>query len=265
VSSGFTKKPRLGNLEESATHFRIQQLSTDFSMAHIITNRNFPHETFSQGGWPIYSYFLLRSLLTLEYHFATARGHTPALGVPVRVIGGENRGLTIPGANGNICRPHMTTSPNLGSAPHNGDAGVRCLDVILEIKVESADLAETLIYEFSKAEFGEDENHEIRLAVREAMVNAVLHGNRFDFSKKIFLSVELRAVGLVISIRDEGEGCEPESVPDPLASHNMLRESGRGMLLIRTCMDEVAWQRGPSGGTELVMAKYRSRTQAAPK
>ena len=77
--------------------------------------------------------------------------------------------------------------------------------------------------------------------------------------------MELRSHGLVISIRDEGEGCEVEAVPDPLASHNMLRESGRGMLLIRTCMDEVAWERVPSGGTQLVMAKHRSQSHTAPK
>ncbi|MBZ5643473.1 MAG: ATP-binding protein [Acidobacteriia bacterium] len=137
--------------------------------------------------------------------------------------------------------------------------------MILESKVESADLAETLIYEFAKQEYNETEHHAIQLAVREAMANAVLHGNRFDHCKKVFLTVELCARDLKISIRDEGEGCEVEDVPDPLAEHNMLRESGRGMLLIRTCMDEVAWQKGPSGGTHLVMAKRRSHSNSAPK
>lgn len=159
----------------------------------------------------------------------------------------------------------MSTPTNTGSEHHNGNGAGRRLDMILESKVESADLAESLIYEFSKQEYGEDEHHAIRLAVREAMANAILHGNRFDFSKKVYLSVELRAPALVISIRDEGEGCELESVPDPLAEHNMLRESGRGMLLIRTCMDEVVWQRSPDGGMHLIMAKHRSRTQMAPE
>ncbi|MBZ5659989.1 MAG: ATP-binding protein [Acidobacteriia bacterium] len=159
----------------------------------------------------------------------------------------------------------MTTPTKPGSAHHNGNGSGRRLDMILESKVESADLAENLIYEFSKEEYGEEEHHAIRLAVREAMANAVLHGNRFDFSKKVFLSVELAAHRMMISIRDEGEGCELESVPDPLAEHNMLRESGRGMLLIRTCMDEVTWQRVPSGGMELVMSKHCPRSRTAPK
>jgi serine/threonine-protein kinase RsbW len=152
----------------------------------------------------------------------------------------------------------MTTPSN--PAHRNGHATARRLDMILESKVESADLAETLIYEFSKEEYGENEHHAIRLAVREAMANAVLHGNRFDHNKKVYLSVELREPALVISIRDEGEGCVVEEVPDPLAEHNMLRESGRGMLLIRTCMDEAAWEQAPSGGTHLVMAKRRPRS-----
>jgi serine/threonine-protein kinase RsbW len=159
----------------------------------------------------------------------------------------------------------MTKPANPDATHHNGNGAGRRLDMILESKVESADLAENLIYEFSKAAYCEDEHHDIRLAVREAVANAVLHGNRFDFSKKVYLSVELNAHLLVISIRDEGEGCEPETVPDPLATHNMLRESGRGMLLIRAVMDEAAWQRGPSGGMELVMTKRRSHSQGAPK
>jgi serine/threonine-protein kinase RsbW len=134
----------------------------------------------------------------------------------------------------------------------------RRLDIILESKVESADLAESLISDFSEREFSEQKRHEISLAVREAIANAVLHGNQFDADKRVFLSAELRPPGLVISIRDEGNGCELESVPDPLAPHNLIRESGRGMLLIRACMDEVTWRKAPSGGTELIMTKRLS-------
>jgi len=132
------------------------------------------------------------------------------------------------------------------------------LDIILESKVESADRAESLISELSQRQFSEKECHDISLAVREAVVNAVLHGNQFDHRKKIFLSAELRPAGLVISIKDEGNGCEPESVPDPLAADNLMRESGRGMLLIRACMDEVTWRKAFFGGTELIMTKRYS-------
>ena len=155
-------------------------------------------------------------------------------------------------------------SSNLDSTHHEEDVRKRRLHVILESKVESADLAESLVNEFSEKEYGEQERHEISLALREAMVNAMLHGNRFDACKKVYLSAEWGSLGLLISIRDEGNGCEPESVPDPLESGNLLRESGRGMLLVRACMDEVTWRRCPAGGMELIMtkrlAKHRAKT-----
>ena len=96
------------------------------------------------------------------------------------------------------------------------------------------------------------------------MANAILHGNQFDARKRISLRAEFNPIGLVISIADEGTGCEPDCVPDPLASDNILRESGRGLLLIRACMDEVTWRCTPSGGTDLIMTKFRCRAESAP-
>src|SRR5258708_190380 len=132
------------------------------------------------------------------------------------------------------------------------------LEIILESKVESADLAESLIGDLSHREFGDQKRHEISLAVREAIANAVLHGNQFDARKRIFLSAELLPAGLVVSVRDEADGCDLDSVPDPLAADNLMRDSGRGILLIRACMDEVIWRRAFSGGMEVVMTKRRS-------
>jgi len=109
-----------------------------------------------------------------------------------------------------------------------------------------------------KVGFAEDDLHKITMSVREAAVNAVLHGNQFDACKRIFLNAQLCTAGLVISIRDEGNGCHLETVPDPLAPDNLLRDSGRGILLIRACMDEVIWRRTFSGGTEIIMTKRRS-------
>ena len=154
--------------------------------------------------------------------------------------------------------------PSLRMSPHWGLSGLRRylkerpLDIILESKVESADVAESLIGDLSERDFSEHERHEISLAVREAIANAVLHGNQFDACKRIFLNAQLCTAGLVISIRDEGNGCHPETVPDPLAPDNLLRDSGRGILLIRACMDEVIWRRTFSGGTEIIMTKRRS-------
>jgi len=107
-----------------------------------------------------------------------------------------------------------------------------------------------------KAGFPEDELGNISLAAREAAVNAVMHGNRQDAAKKIDLSLELTGNALIICVADQGEGFDPDSLPDPLAPENILRGSGRGIFLIRTFMDELKFRRLESG-TELTMVKYK--------
>jgi anti-anti-sigma factor len=141
------------------------------------------------------------------------------------------------------------------SARWNGNSAEERLDLTLETRVESVDLAVSLIEKFSEEACTQQQREQIELAVREAMANALLHGNQFDPKKKVHLSAEMRPHGLVITIRDEGKGCEPESVPDPLESENLLRDSGRGMFLMRACMDEVIWRRAACGGMELIMTK----------
>jgi len=136
------------------------------------------------------------------------------------------------------------------------------LDLSLESRVESAELAESLVVEFSiRAGYDERELEEIGLAVRESVANAVLHGNRCDPAKKVTLRAELRGPGLVISVRDEGEGFDPQALADPLVPDNLFQESGRGFFLVKTCMDEVSVSRHAGmQGMELQMVKYRSKT-----
>jgi serine/threonine-protein kinase RsbW len=68
----------------------------------------------------------------------------------------------------------------------------------------------------------------------------------------------MQSCGRVITIRDEGGGFDPTCVPDPLAAENILRESGRGLSLIKTLMDEMKLERTALGGTELTMIKFSS-------
>jgi anti-anti-sigma factor len=137
------------------------------------------------------------------------------------------------------------------------EAGAQRLNLTLESKVESTDLAESLVVAFAEgAGYGKRQCEEIGLAVRESAANAIFHGNHCDLNKRVFLTAERQSQGLVISIRDEGEGFDPASVPDPLAPENIARESGRGSLLVRASMDEVRWRRVAAGGMELTMVKY---------
>jgi serine/threonine-protein kinase RsbW len=105
----------------------------------------------------------------------------------------------------------------------------------------------------------DDALHWVTVAVRESVINAIKHGNGGDEQKQVhvdFTPLDVAAPrGIAIRVRDEGPGFDPESVPDPLAPENILKNSGRGIFLIRSFMDEVALQRAAEGGMEIVMVK----------
>lgn len=102
---------------------------------------------------------------------------------------------------------------------------------------------------------GEDIAFGLDLAVREAVANAVIHGNKHDDAKSVDVTFITSATDLVVLVRDRGAGFEPESVPDPTAPEHILDASGRGILFMRTFMDEVVWLRHPDGGTVVRMTK----------
>ena len=108
-----------------------------------------------------------------------------------------------------------------------------------------------------EAGLDEDERFRVTMAVREAAVNAVLHGNDYDPAKQITATFENTGNALVITIADEGAGLNPETIPDPLAPENLLRGTGRGIFLIRSFMDEVHF-RQLHPGTELTLVKHLS-------
>jgi serine/threonine-protein kinase RsbW len=127
----------------------------------------------------------------------------------------------------------------------------------LESTLESVDKAETLaVAEAAKAGFDEEGQQQIGMAIRECMVNAVVHGNRYSKNKKVHLDIEQSNDSLTIVIGDEGAGFDLQSLPDPLAPENLLRQSGRGLLLIRAFMDEFDLHPRSGGGTEVRLVKH---------
>jgi serine/threonine-protein kinase RsbW len=105
------------------------------------------------------------------------------------------------------------------------------------------------------AGFEEEEQHKISMAVHESMINAIWHGNKSDASKHVFLRFDIYADRLEIHIRDQGTGFDISKVPDPLASENLLKVSGRGIFLIRSFMDDFRVESVPGSGTEVVLVK----------
>src|SRR5438270_6271931 len=127
----------------------------------------------------------------------------------------------------------------------------------LDSTLESVDSAEELALGLAeRAGFGDEDLMKIGMAVRESMVNAVVHGNRYNANKKVRLTVTHSAESLTIRIADEGEGFDVESLPDPLAPENLMRTSGRGIFLIRSFMDEFDIRRRERGGMEVTLVKH---------
>ena len=92
----------------------------------------------------------------------------------------------------------------------------------------------------------------IKIALEEALVNAIKHGNKLDPSKHVTIEAAISAAQAEISIEDEGPGFDRGSVPDPLAEENLEKASGRGILLIESYMSQVTWDHG---GRRLRMVK----------
>lgn len=134
------------------------------------------------------------------------------------------------------------------------------LEQVFESELESVDSAEeTVLAEAGHLGFDEDDLHKIGISVRECMVNAVVHGNRYNARKKVQLKVERTPERLAIWIGDEGDGFDPTAVPDPLAGENLLRHSGRGVMLMQAFMDEFSTYTRQPQGTEVKMVKYKPK------
>jgi len=132
----------------------------------------------------------------------------------------------------------------------------------MDSTLESVDAAENLVLQIAEdAGFEEEDLHKIGMAVREAMVNAVVHGNRYNLKKKVHLNAGFDNDRLSVWIADEGEGFELKDLPDPLAEENLLRQSGRGLLLIQAFVDEFDMQRGePPLGTEVKLTVKKRKS-----
>ena len=112
----------------------------------------------------------------------------------------------------------------------------------------------------------EDSLHWVGVAIRESVINAIKHGNRNDAAKHVFIEFETASRAevpeLLIRVRDQGEGFDPETIANPLDPENLLKSSGRGIFLIRNFMDDVQLRRAPEGGMEIRMVKRVQPAQA---
>jgi len=106
-----------------------------------------------------------------------------------------------------------------------------------------------------RAEYGNRDVFCAKLALEEALVNAVKHGNQNDPSKQITVEYEIDSAQFLIRVTDQGPGFDPHAVPDPTAPENLERPCGRGLLLIRSFMSAVEYN---SAGNSILMCKQRT-------
>jgi serine/threonine-protein kinase RsbW len=130
------------------------------------------------------------------------------------------------------------------------------IEITISSRFENIELVQVIAEHLCEnAGVDDDGAHWIGMAVREAVANAIKHGNKLDARKKVHARFELTGKTLAITISDEGEGFDPSQISDPLNPQNLMKTSGRGIFYMRTFMDQVQFSFLPGGGTSLVMTK----------
>src|ERR1700735_4030905 len=126
----------------------------------------------------------------------------------------------------------------------------------LDSAVESVDGAEESVRRCAHdAGFNESDQFFIGLAIREILINAMKHGNRFDPVKKVGFEVSVDGQDLIMDVTDQGAGFELEAVPDPLRPENLERKSGRGIAMARNIMDELSVTANSPCGSHVRLVK----------
>jgi serine/threonine-protein kinase RsbW len=131
--------------------------------------------------------------------------------------------------------------------------------LVLASKPEAVEEIEKLAAEAATAaSFSQEEQDSLAIAVTEIANNAVIHGNKRDVRKKVFVNIDVVDAEVRLTIRDEGIGFNPDSISNPLDPENLLRESGRGVFIVRSLMDDVLYDFS-KGGTQVTLIKKRKK------
>lgn len=105
----------------------------------------------------------------------------------------------------------------------------------------------------------------LMLSVTEATTNAIIHANKCDESKLVKIDVTVKSGKVKISVKDEGVGFDPQSIPDPTEPENLLKDSGRGVYLMRFYMDDLKYNVTPSGTETILTLDLNSKKNSSAK
>jgi serine/threonine-protein kinase RsbW len=131
-------------------------------------------------------------------------------------------------------------------------------EVIPSDTVAGQSVQERIIQLLESLSYDERDVFGVRLAIEEALVNAIKHGNRMDPTKTVRITCQVARHKVRIEIEDQGEGFQPEEVPDPTADENLERPCGRGIMLMRAFMSSIAYN---ASGNCVILEKHRSQPE----
>ncbi len=107
-----------------------------------------------------------------------------------------------------------------------------------------------------KLRIKKDQIADIAISVTEAVTNAVVHGNKNDLNKKVKISLKVKSSCVEVTVEDEGGGFDPESIQSPVEEKNLLKETGRGVFILKSLMDKVYFSSRSNKGTKVKMVKF---------
>ncbi len=123
-------------------------------------------------------------------------------------------------------------------------------------RFENIELIQVVLRDaLERLDVDEDTRHWVDVAVREAVANAIKHGNAQDPAKQVHVDLFLDGGDVVIQVEDEGIGFDPDRLRDPLAPENLLKPNGRGIFYMKSFMDRIDYSPRPGGGTVVTLRK----------
>ena len=137
------------------------------------------------------------------------------------------------------------------------------IELSINSKLEFVDLVASVTKSVTaKMGFSEDDASWIELAVHEAVINAIMHGNKNVADKQVDVRFVTEEEALTVYVRDYGKGFDPTQLPDPTDADHLLNPSGRGIFYMRTFMDEVEHSIHPEGGSVVRMKKKKRQIES---
>jgi len=134
----------------------------------------------------------------------------------------------------------------------------RTVKLDIASRFDMLEMVQTVLTHLSGlAGFDEEATHYMSVAVRESVVNAIKHGNRSEEARRVTIAFTLEPGSLEVSVHDEGRGFDPDTVPNPTATENLLKVDGRGIFFMRSFMDDVSYAFPTGGGTVVTMVKRK--------